>query len=115
MIVEKGSTLVSLTNVRLLARVEVWDAVFGEKGHRKVGNLVPMHAEHFAQCKATGAFQKDAKGTPIYFTRTETGIEIHPACTKDYWLEPVFRKPIPVTAGSVGDNGSLQAPKQATP
>lgn len=100
MIVAKSaSATVIHGNLKLLREVEIWDASYGDKGTRLVGHLVPMHPDHFAQCKASGAFKADAEGRPFYFTRTEGGIEFHPAADKDYWLEPCFHTPLKTTAG----------------
>jgi len=92
MIVKRGSETVPVENITRLDRVEVWDVAWGAKSNRKVGNLAPMEADHFAERRAAGAFQPGATGRPIYYTRTTDGIEFHPAADRDYWFEPVFRK-----------------------
>lgn len=109
MIVSKKATTAAVNkDLKLLARIEVWDANYGEKSNRKVGNLVPMHREHFDECKASGAFNREDTGKPTYFTRGPEGIEFAPACDKDYWLEPVWRQPVTITRGAPSDDGSLQ-------
>lgn len=110
MIVPQSTCLIPLNqNLKLLQAIEVWSTDGDEKGNRKIGNLVPMHKPHFDQCKASGAFQKDAEGKPVYFTRDSSGIEFHPACDQDYWFEPIFRRPIPLKAGQVTESGALKA------
>ena len=104
MIVKKSDSAVQVDgDLKLLRDIEIWDASYdGDKGNRLVGRLVPMHAPHFAQCKASGAFQANAEGRPFYFTRTPSGIEFHPAADKDYWLEPSFHNAVKRTAGPEG-------------